>query len=620
MFDYRKITLYTCFLVGCETISFPSYAKDKETDDKVSKPNIIFVLTDDQGYGDLACHGNPFLHTPNIDSLYADSYRFVDFHVAECSAPTRAQLMTGMYSSRVGVWHTVKGRSLMDKSYKTIADLFEENGYSTGFFGKWHLGDNYPYRPQDRGFQEVIRLGGGGIGNIPDYFGNTYFDDHYEHNGVWEQYEGYCTDVFFSEALKFIKKNIDEKQPFFAYIPTNAPHLPYVVAEEYRKMYPEIESGLQEFYGMITNIDDNIGRLRTCLKKWEAENNTILIFMTDNGSARGFLAYNAGMRGGKGTPYDGGHRVPFFIHYPAEKIQGGVDIDELVGGIDLLPTLIELCGLETVSCYNYDGKSLMPLIRGEAWEERTLIVDNQRTSYPEKHRKTAVMTNEWRLVNGNELYAIDADPSQSNNVINSHPEVARQLMTAYENWWEDVYGSTKFSYPISIGADRENPTLLTAHDLHGACAWNHDQVLAASPIGGYWELYVEEDGLYEITLRRYPREFNYGINSTPLVPSDMKYLQYTQEKYTYAVSHSRAAAINASGAHLYIAGQSLDMIIPEKANVSDARYELGQDGHTAGVRFLVNLKKGETRMQANFVNVADDGDIYGVYYVYVKEL
>ncbi len=204
-------------------------------DEKKPRPNIILVMTDDQGYGDLGCHGNKIIKTPNLDKFYKQSVRLTNFHVDPTCSPTRSALMTGQYSARVGVWHTIMGRSLLRQGELTIADILRAAGYATGIFGKWHLGDNYPCRPQDRGFEEVFIHGGGGVGQTPDYWGNNYFDDTYWHNGKTKKVKGYCTDIWFDAAMKFMTKN--KKRPFFCYIPTNAAHGPYIVGEKYRNMY-----------------------------------------------------------------------------------------------------------------------------------------------------------------------------------------------------------------------------------------------------------------------------------------------------------------------------------------------------------------------------------------------
>ena len=618
---FRRYLVKT--IIGITVFGFPDLTTADSLIHVNKKPNVILILTDDQGYGDLACHGNPIIKTPNLDELYHASLRFTDFHVSPFCSPTRAQLLTGRYPSRAGVWHSVKGRSLIHRDEVTTADVFRYNGYKTAIFGKWHLGDNYPFRPQDRGFDEVLVHGGGGIGNTPDYWANDYFDDTYYHNGKPEKYKGYCTDIWFEEGMKFIEKNKNEQ--FFVYLSTNAPHLPYVVAEKYRKMYPGIETGLQEFYGMITNIDDNIGRLREKLRKLKLEDNTILIFITDNGSSRGSEIYNAGMRGGKGAQWDGGHRVPFFIYWPEGDIQKGRDIEVLTSGIDLLPTLIEVCQLNRPQGPALDGRSLVPLIKGKfnKWKDRTIVVDNQRVTYPMKYRRTTVMTNRWRWVDGRELYDIRQDPAQKNNVVDLFPDVVNKLKPEYEEWWKDVYQSTKNKYEIIIGSDKENPSFLTAHDLHGAAIWNHDQVLSGKKSGGYWEIFVENDGQYEISLRRWPKEFNHPITSEPLVPANLKYLIYHSyhNNLSYSLINKRGIKIPATQAQITIGGQYLVKKIPEYVSESNyPDYETNENGQVTAVNFRIELKRGSTKLSAWFVNGQNDGDINGAYYVYATKL
>ena len=206
----------------------------EQTPQEQKKPNVILIMTDDQGYGDLACHGNPWIKTPEMDKLYQQSVRLTDFHVGTTCAPTRSGLMTGRNCNEVGVWHTIIGRNFLRQGEITIANILKDNGYRTGIFGKWHLGDNFPYRPEDRGFEEAVIHGGGGVGQTPDYWNNDYFDDTYFRNGVPEKFEGYCTDVWFSEALTFIEKRREE--PFFCYIAPNAPHGPFHVPQKYLDM------------------------------------------------------------------------------------------------------------------------------------------------------------------------------------------------------------------------------------------------------------------------------------------------------------------------------------------------------------------------------------------------
>jgi len=555
----------------------PSYAATG----KSKRPNVVLVITDDQGYGDLACHGNPIIQTPNLDRLYGESIRLTNFHVDPTCSPTRSALMTGRYSSRTGVWHTIMGRSLLRKDEVTMADVFSASGYRTGIFGKWHLGDNYPFRPQDRGFDEVLIHGGGGVGQGPDYWGNDYFDDTYLHNGKPERFNGYCTDVWFDNALKFIEAN--KNRPFFCYLPTNAPHGPYNVADKYSSPYLDkgVPQNRARFYGMITNIDENMGRLIRRLKEWGLEQNTILIFMTDNGTSAGD---SAGMRGKKGSEYEGGHRVPFFIRWPAGGLSGSRDINQLTAHIDILPTLIELCGLKRPRGVEFDGASLVPLLRGEVkgWPDRTLFVHSQRIEHPEKWRKSSVMTERWRLVNGKELYEIKADPGQTSNVADAHPQVVKKLREAYSRWWADISSRFDEYCRIIIGSDRENPCRLMSHDWHGPkVPWSQGAVRGAMQSNGFWAVEVARDGMYDFSLRRWPMELNKPITAT--IPG--------------------GRAISATRARLKLA--DVDVTQPVSTDAT-------------AVTFQVKLKAGKARLQTWFTD--DQGRSWGAYYVYVRRL
>ena len=557
-----------------------------------SKPNVILIITDDQGYGDMSCHGNPVLRTPNLDKLYAESVRLTNFHVDPTCSPTRASLLTGRYSSRVGVWHTIMGRSLLRRDEVTMADIFSNNGYRTGIFGKWHLGDSCYYHPWDRGFEENIIIGGGAIGNAPDYWGNDYFDDFYCHNGKWEKYKGYCTDVFFNAAIEFMKR---VKEPFFAYIPTNVPHWPHHVDEKYVNPYrgkvPDVRA---TFYGMISNLDENVGRLLNFLKENRLGENTIVIFLTDNGTSfgadfdekSGFVkdGFNAGMRGSKGTVYEGGHRVPCFIRWPGGGISGGKDIRYLSAHLDLLPTLIELCSLQVPSQVDFDGKSLAPLLRGEKtnWPERTLFVHNQRVDFPIKWKDYGVMTSKWRLVN-DELYDISKDPGQHFNIASDHQDVVQKLRQEYENWWQDISERFEEYTPIYVGTDRENPVKLTSHDIHGQVAWDQRHVLKNSRCDGFWVVDVCKDGLYEISVCRWPEEAGLPINEAP------------ENGIVFKPTHAR----------LKIA--EFDLTKPV------------YDGDKAAV-FQIPLKKGLTRLQSWFIDGTENGLVNGAFYVYVRRL
>lgn len=357
------------------------------------KPNVIVVMTDDQGYGDLSCHGNPKLKTPEMDKLHSESVRFTNFHVDPTCSPTRGALMTGKYSHRVKVWHTIAGGSYLRASEMTMADIFKASGYRTGMFGKWHLGSNYPYRPMDRGFDEWLGQGDGGTGTLDDWFDNDRVNDHYWHNGEREQRDGYVTDVFFDAAIDFIAQN---DKPFFVYLATYMPHSPHTLpnkswTDKYRSKVSDREA---YFFAGIERIDWNLGRLRRMLEQSGKAQNTIVIFMTDNGGTAGVNLFNAGMKGHKGSWYEGGHRVPFFIHWPNGKLKYGSDVEDLTAHIDVLPTLIDLCGLTPDRRVDFDGRSFkQQLFQPEMdMPERVLFVETQRTFKPTAWERTTGMT------------------------------------------------------------------------------------------------------------------------------------------------------------------------------------------------------------------------------------
>jgi arylsulfatase A-like enzyme len=484
------------------------------------KPNVVIVITDDQGYGDMAFTGNPRIKTPNIDKLRTEGTLLNNYHVDPTCAPTRSALMTGRYSDRVGVWHTVMGRNMLRRRETTMADVFSANGYATGMFGKWHLGDVYPYRPEDRGFQHTVYHKAGGVGQAPDYWGNDYFDDTYIVNGNHQRFEGFCTDVWFDEGMKFIKSN--KNKPFFAYIATNAPHSPLYCPEEYAKPYeddPHVPSA--PLYGMITNIDDNMAKLNAFLEKEGLAENTILVFTTDNGSAHGVSkdgnkGFDGNMRGMKNSEYDGGHRVPFIIRWPDGKIESGKSIDRLTAHIDILPTFIDLCGLTTPKI-DFDGASLRNLLytNGAGWPDRALVVETQRVIDPIKWRHCAVMTDRWRLVNGEELYELKNDPKQTTNIAEQHPEVVERLRGAYDTFWNDVSREHNLTSYMVVGSDKSPIVTLSSHDwlIEELPPWNQTHIINGDvAVPAHWAIEVEREGEYEISLRRWPVEADKGIN------------------------------------------------------------------------------------------------------------
>ena len=420
------------------------------------RPNILLIITDDQGYGELACHGNKIIRTPNLDRLHGQSVRLTDFHVSPTCAPTRASLMTGRHEFRSGVTHTINERERLALNATTIAQVLKAAGYVTGIFGKWHLGDEAPYQPGRRGFDEVFIHGAGGIGqtykgSCGDAPGNKYFNPAILHNNVFEKTRGFCTDVFFRQATSWIDEKRKGEEPFFAYVTTNAPHGPFICPEEYAKMYRAkgLTGSIVSYYGMITNIDDNVGRLLAKLDEWKLAAGTLVIFMTDNGHSMGGGrkggkgAFNAGMRGAKGGPYQGGTRVPAFFRWPG-VLAAGVDVDKLTAHIDMFPTLAALAGAKVPGDLRLDGHSLLGLLAepDADWPDRYVFVHKGRwargKAAQSKYASCAVRNSRFRLVNNRELYDIRRDPGEKTNVIRRHPEVVAKMRAAYDQWWKEV--------------------------------------------------------------------------------------------------------------------------------------------------------------------------------------
>ena len=505
------------------------------------RPNVILVITDDQGYGDLGVTGNPVLKTPNIDAMAKRSGSMKNFYVSPVCAPTRACLMTGRYNYRTRCIDTYIGRAMMDTEEVTIAELLSDAGYATGIFGKWHMGDCYPMRPMDQGFQSSLVHRGGGIGQPSDPEGaeGKYTNAVLFRNGKAVQTLGYCTDVYFQNALEFMTRSQKADKPFFAFIPTNAPHGPYhdVPQEDYED-YKDANLANDQFrqdkghklpknhkqdqrariFAMIQNVDTNMGRLFKYLNENSLTENTIVIFMVDNGPNG--MRYVAGHKGMKSHVHEGGIRSPFFMHWP-KGIKAGASNERVVAHIDILPTLLSACEVEAPCLLKLDGRNFLPLLQGKKdaaknWKDRTIVIQSHRGDQPQKFHHFAARKQDWKLLHGSgfgkesfqgepkfELYDMKNDPLEMKNLASEKPEILEQMKKEYLAWFEDVSTTRPENYApprIFVGAPQEKVTTLTRQD------WRHTK---GRPWGkdshGFWELdNQQENGQYDVEVRFRP--------------------------------------------------------------------------------------------------------------------
>lgn len=438
-------------------------------------PNFVFVLVDDLGYGDLSCHGNPVFQTPNMDRLHAEGLRFTDFCVSATCAPTRAALMTGRHEFKSGVTHTILGRERLALEATTLPQLLKTAGYATGIFGKWHLGAQGPYRPEQRGFDCSVTTRGDTQ--------NSHFDPTLLHNGSARPHKGFREDILFDEALEFIQTN--RERPFFCYLPTYSPHAPLSAPKESiercKQKFPKATPA--PFYAMVSNVDDNIGRLLEKLRELKLENNTVVILMNDNGATYGVDQWNAGMRGCKGASWFGGHRALSFWRWPGHWQPR--DEKHLAAHVDVLPTLADLAGVKLPGelSAKLDGTSLRPLLEnpkaswndermffqnvgrwpsgraadhaetfcGVRWQQKLLVraatcghADcascNATVPWRTAHGYTRDFAFHYALTpeSGWALYDVAADPACERNLAAAEPGTVVRLRKSYESWWQTV--------------------------------------------------------------------------------------------------------------------------------------------------------------------------------------
>jgi arylsulfatase/arylsulfatase A len=522
----KRLELASLLLVGCAGLN---------GDAAPERPNVILIMTDDQGYGDLGVMGNPQIRTPFLDAMAAESAWMTTFYVSPVCAPTRASLMTGRYNYRTRAIDTYVGRAMMEPEEVTIAELLRDAGWATGIFGKWHLGDNYPMRPMDQGFEQSLVHRGGGIGqpSDPPEGARKYTDAVLFENGRQVQTEGYCTDVYFDAAMQWLETTHDSGRPFFAYIAPNAPHGPFHdVPEELYREYLETDltnaSAPQlaghplpqsndvdhraRIFAMITNIDSNVGRLLAHLDELGLAENTLVLFMVDNGPNE--RRYVAGMRGNKSSVYEGGVRSPLFARWPA-RLAAGRRADSVAAHIDVLPTILDACAVTAPEGLRIDGRSFLPHLEGSATDEedRTLVIQAHRGDAPVRYHNFLARSQRWKLLNASgfgretpsreprfELYDMLADPLELHDVADVHPEVVAQLKHDYDRWFDDVGTTRERNYDpprIHIGSEHEDPVVLTRQDWRRAGqgnGWGSDAL-------GYWEVQIARDGLYTVEMR-----------------------------------------------------------------------------------------------------------------------
>ena len=516
LFRDRKVSAFlTCcrypgLLLAALSCLLPPAATPLFGGPGAQRPNVILILTDDQGYSDVGFNGNPIVETPILDKFASEATIFDRFYACPVCSPTRASLMTGKYALRTGVIDTQEGMSILRPSEATIAEVLKEAGYRTGMFGKWHLGDNAPARPIDQGFDRSLVHVGGMIGApYSPLDANSYFDPVLIEDGVEKQFEGYCVDLFTDEAIDFIRSSKDE--PFFVYLAINTPHHPLTVAESYAKPY--LDAGLSvdtaHFYGMITNIDDNFGKVLHALDQTGALDNTVIIFLGDNGTSslhKQDDLWESGLRGRKTYVYENGIRVPMFIKLPGSK-RSGSRLDDRASVEDIMPTILDACGLST--SVKMDGLSLVPLLEDESANlpDRNLYYQFHRGVRPDRYRNVCVVSSQYKLVQPAgrgvepfspdtiqfELYDLEKDPFEKNDIAGKYPEIVARMKADYDNWFDDVCSSGFDQVPTWIGADGQGKVCLTRQDWRGGGLFDGDL--------GYYEIDVRSAGTYRITCR-----------------------------------------------------------------------------------------------------------------------
>ena len=577
------------------------------------RPNVILIITDDQGYGDISATGNPYIHTPNLDSLINESAFFSNYHVDPTCSPSRAALLTGKYAHRVNVWHTVMGGNFLPAEEVTLAEAFKAVGYNTALFGKWHLGGNYPFRPIDQGYDTWVGQGDGGTGAATDYWFNDRVDDHYIINNRWEHLEGYGTDVFFNRAIEYLKE-VDQAAPFFIHLATYIPHNPVTIPDTswIQDLKEKVPLQTAYYYAGIERVDYNLGRLRKQLEESELSHNTILLYMSDNGGTYGIEIFNAGMRSGKGSPYDGGHRVPLVLHWPGGGLDNYQEINSLTAHVDIFPTMLELCNVELNKPIDFDGQSLVKLLKGksEGWPDRKLVVEVQRQTDPVKYYNSAVMSEDWRLVNGVELYHIKKDPGQQNDVSSKYPAITNEMKKHFDVYWQSMKEEEKYAKSPVLGENGITEIALCSEEwipLNDELPpWNQYHVSMGMKKEGYWTFRTVKDGTYSIIVSRWPLESGLPFNQAAL-PRQSPDAYHFGSLLLYSIYNTHNQEFSPLKVHA----------VRVRTGESEKQKVIGHDDKL--VSFDFTLEKGMHTIKADLLD--NRGEVItSAYYIKIKEL
>lgn len=608
------------------------------------KTNVVVIMPDDLSYSDFSYynHGENAPRTPNIDRLVGESVRFTDFHVAPTCSPSRSQLMTGRYDDEVGVWHTVMGRYFLPSNEVTMADVFKVNGYRTAIFGKWHLGENYPFRPQDHGFEEVVMIKGGGIDQQPSSWGsrNTIPSIIYDHEqpvmlteangripGGKEELGipgAFLTNFFTTKAIDYMKTRQESKEPFFMYLAYNVAHIPNDIP-------PGAREDASPHTATIENMDENVGRLLKFLDTLGLRDNTLLVFILgDNGMA------NFMYRGGKATSYEAGHRVPCIVCWPAGGYAGTAatsrDIQGMVSEMDLLPTFMDVLKLHDVANRSAQvpiaGHSVKTLLDSDPKNDdpilgtRVLVVDNQRMDDLVKYKEACVMQDEldasgriahkWRLMRTSsvtpwELYDVQSDMLQKTNLLTNLAighigEIVQPLQSAYENWWRKINAKSA-EYVRSVAGSPEAPvTCLYGHDWHmavGLPPWNQTMVAAGLKANGFNAVTFAKAGDYTFDLRRWPMDIAGETTVTSTLQTPIRITE------SNALTYGKALPVRSARIRIWNGDKTY---FDERKDV---------DPKSEGAVFTLHLTSAPAMVQTWFFD-GSGKELCGAYYNYVS--